>query len=85
VRADVHRRIGNVIEVYVNAPFDVLEKRDLKGLYRRARAGEVHGVTGVDDPYEPPPAPDVECRTDRETLAESASKVLRAVETRLSS
>jgi bifunctional enzyme CysN/CysC len=85
LREEVRRRIGSFIEVYVNAPLDVVEQRDLKGIYRRCRAGVIRGVTGIDDPYEPPTTPEVECRTDRETLAESASKVIEAVEMRISS
>jgi bifunctional enzyme CysN/CysC len=83
VREEVRNRVGNFVEVYVNAPLHVVEQRDLKGIYRRCRAGEIRGVTGIDDPYEPPLAPDVECRTDQETLAESVDKVVRAVETRI--
>ena len=78
-REEVRRRIGSFLEVYVNAPPDVCERRDLKGIYRKARAGEMGGVTGIDDPYEPPLAPDVECRTDLETPPESAAKVLAAI------
>ncbi len=80
VREEVRHRIGNFLEVYVHAPLEVCEQRDVKGLYRRARAGEFHGMTGVDDPYEPPLTPDVECRTDRETAAESTAKVVEAIE-----
>jgi adenylyl-sulfate kinase len=80
VRSEVRQRIVNFLEVYVHAPLDVCEQRDLKGIYRRAREGKIHNVTGVDDPYEPPETPDVECRTDRETLAESVAKVLIAVD-----
>jgi adenylylsulfate kinase len=80
VRDEVRRRIGDFLEVYVNAPLETCERRDLKGIYRRARAGEMAHVTGVDDPYEPPLRPEVECRTDLETPEESAAKVLRAVE-----
>jgi bifunctional enzyme CysN/CysC len=47
------------VEVYVDTPLEVCEARDPKGLYRRARAGTLHGLTGVDDPYEPPPEPDL--------------------------
>jgi len=75
--------VGNFVEVYVTAPLDVLEQRDRKGLYRRCRAGEVHGVTGLDDPYEPPGAPELICRTDLETIAESVDRVMRVVERRL--
>jgi len=56
--------LGDFVEVYVNAPLHVCEQRDAKGLYRRARAGELNSFTGVDDPYEPPVRPEVECRTD---------------------
>jgi adenylylsulfate kinase len=82
-RDQVRRSIGDFVEVWVHAPLAVCEQRDLKGIYRRARAGEIHNVTGVDDPYEHPLAPDVECRTDRETLEESTAKVLEAIERRL--
>jgi bifunctional enzyme CysN/CysC len=84
-RAEVRERIRDFIEVYVNAPLKVCEERDVKGLYRKARSGEIPSFTGVNDPYEPPFAPDVECRTDLETIAESAAKIVDAVEQRLSS
>ncbi len=79
VRAENQRRIGDYIEVFVNAPVDVCEKRDQKGQYARARRGEIKGFTGVDDPYEPPagdPSTFVECRTDRETPQQSAEKIV---------
>jgi bifunctional enzyme CysN/CysC len=79
VRDEIRGRIGNFLEVYVHAPLEVCEQRDIKGIYRRARAGEMHGVTGVDDPYEPPLTPEVECHTDRETLLESTERVLEAI------
>ena len=47
------------VEVYVDTPLEVCEARDPKGLYRRARAGTLHGLTGIDDPYEPPPDPEL--------------------------
>ena len=84
VRDEVRGRIGNFVEVYVNAPLAICEQRDGKGLYRKARAGELPGFTGIDDPYEPPASPEVECRTDRETPAESVDKILRYLETRWS-
>jgi adenylylsulfate kinase len=79
LRDEMRARIGQFLEVYVNAPLEVVEQRDVKGIYRRARAGEMHGVTGLDDPYEPPLAPEVECKTDRETLSESVAKVLAKI------
>ena len=69
-------RIGDFVEIYVNCPLDVCEKRDVKGLYARARAGEIAHFTGIDDPYEPPEHPEVVVHTDRETVEESAQKVL---------
>lgn len=79
-RDEVRRRIGHFLEIWVHAPLAVCESRDRNGIYRRARANELQHVTGIDDPYEEPLAPDVECCTDRETLAESVAKVLAAVE-----
>jgi adenylylsulfate kinase len=83
-RDEMRRRIGDFLEVWVHAPLEVCEDRDIKGIYRRARAGELQHVTGIDDPYEYPLSPDVECRTDRETLDQSVAKVLEAVENWLS-
>jgi bifunctional enzyme CysN/CysC len=82
-RDEIRERIGNFLEVYVHAPLETCEQRDLKGIYRRARAGELPCVTGLDDPYEAPLAAEIECRTDRETPAESSSRVLAAVLSRL--
>ena len=76
VRDEMRSRITNFVEIYVNAPLEVCEERDIKGLYRRARAGELHGMTGIDDPYEPPLAPHLECRTDLETIEQSVDKIL---------
>jgi adenylylsulfate kinase len=63
IREEVRRGSPCYVEVYVNAPLEVCEQRDPKGLYRRARAGEIANFTGLDDPYEAPEAPEVECRT----------------------
>jgi len=82
IRDEVRQRIGDFVEVFVNAPLAVCEERDVKGLYKRARAGEIKQFTGIDDPYEAPLTPEVECRTDQETLEESVAKVLAALETR---
>jgi len=54
VRDEVRQSIGNFVEIYVNAPLAICELRDVKGLYGKARRGELAGFTGVDDPYEPP-------------------------------
>ena len=76
-REEARALIGDFIEVYVNAPLEVCEMRDPKGLYRKARAGLIPGFTGIDDPYEAPAAPEVECRTDVESVGESVEKIVR--------
>jgi adenylyl-sulfate kinase len=75
-RDELRGHIERFVEVYVNAPIEICETRDVKGLYRKARLGELHGLTGIDDPYERPLAPEVECRTDRESINESVQKIL---------
>jgi adenylyl-sulfate kinase len=70
------------VEVFVNAPLETVETRDVKGLYARARAGEIGSFTGVSDPYEPPDAPALEVRTDRESQSESAKKIIDALAAR---
>jgi adenylylsulfate kinase len=79
-RDEVRQKIGDFVEVFVNAPLEICESRDVKGLYKKARAGEIKQFTGIDDPYEPPLNPEVECKTDQETLEESAAKVLAYLE-----
>lgn len=69
-------RFSRYVEVFVNTPLEVCEKRDPKGLYRRARDGEITHFTGVDDVYEPPTDPEVECRTDLESVVQSVDKIL---------
>jgi len=76
VRANSRREIGEFLEVYVKASMDTLIARDLKGLYRKALAGEIKDFTGVDDPYEEPESPDLICDTDVEDEEESAAKVI---------
>ncbi|KST63330.1 adenylyl-sulfate kinase [Mastigocoleus testarum] len=80
IREEVKQKIEDFVEVYVNAPLAVCEERDVKGLYKRARAGEIKNFTGIDDPYEAPFKPNVECRTDLEDLEESIAKVLKKLE-----
>lgn len=75
-RDELRQNINNFIEVYVNAPLDVCEKRDVKGLYAMARAGEIRAFTGIDDPYEEPLNPDIVCYTAAETIEESIAKIL---------
>ena len=81
IRDQVRANIGRFVEVYVEAPLEVLADRDVKGLYRKAMAGEIKGFTGVDDPYEEPLNPEVVCHSDgSETPEESAAKVLAKLE-----
>jgi adenylylsulfate kinase len=70
---------GRFFEVHVAAPVEVCARRDTKGLYARQRAGEITGLTGVDDPYEPPVAPELVLHTDRQTPAESVETLWRAL------
>jgi adenylylsulfate kinase len=64
------------IEVYVDAPLEVAEQRDPKGLYKKARAGQIKGFTGIDDPYEDPQNAEIHLKTHELTVAESVEKVL---------
>ncbi|MBD1921811.1 adenylyl-sulfate kinase [Microcoleus sp. FACHB-831] len=80
IREELREKIGNFMEVFVNAPLEVCEQRDVKGLYKKARAGEIKGFTGIDDPYEQPLNPDIECRTAKEKVTESVSKVMAKIE-----
>ena len=71
------------VEVFANAPLAVCEERDVKGLYRRARANEISDMTGISSSYEPPDSPEVEVRTDILTVEECVAHILEAVKTRL--
>ncbi len=79
-RDQVRRRIVDFVEVFVDAPLEVCAERDVKGLYKKAFAGEIEQFTGVSDPYEPPNAPDLVLKTDEESPAESARKVIEKLE-----
>jgi adenylylsulfate kinase len=78
-REEARSNIDKFIEVYVNAPLAVCERRDTKGLYHKARIGMISGFTGIDDPYEVPLSPDVECFTGVESPKQSCDKVMAAV------
>ena len=79
-RAEVRQRIGRFVEVYVSCSIDVLSERDVKGLYKKALAGEIAHFTGVSDPYEAPDAPDVMVDSGTQTVDESVALVLAAIE-----
>ncbi len=76
VRQWCREQIGNFVEIHVNCPLEVCEQRDTKGLYARARAGEIKQFTGIDDPYESPENPEVVVNTAEESVEESAEKIL---------
>jgi bifunctional enzyme CysN/CysC len=67
------------VEVFVNAPLEVCEQRDPKSLYKKARAGQIKGFTGIDAPYEAPVNPEVTVETDRQTLEESVAAILETL------
>ncbi len=77
-RNEVRNTIGsdNYIEIFVDTPLEICEQRDTKGLYARARRGEIQGFTGIDDPYEPPQHPEIIIDTLTHTPEENARKVL---------
>ena len=82
IRDEMRQQIGSdkFVEVFVNAPIEVCEKRDVKGLYQKVRAGEIKQFTGISDPYEPPLNPEVECRTDLEELEASVGKIMNKLQ-----
>jgi adenylyl-sulfate kinase len=80
VREELRALIPNFVEVYVECPIDVLAGRDVKGLYKKALAGEIPQFTGVTDPYEPPFNPEVTVNSSRETPEESAARIWATLE-----
>jgi adenylyl-sulfate kinase len=72
--------IGNFVECYTECPLDILVERDVKGLYKRALAGEIKNFTGVSDPYEAPPNPEITVNTGTQTIEESMETILRRLE-----
>lgn len=80
-RDEIRRGMGeDFLEVFVDAPLDVCAERDVKGLYKKAFAGEIKEFTGVSDPYEPPVAPELHIRTDEEEPQDSARRVIGKLE-----
>ncbi len=67
------------IEVFVNTPLEICEQRDVKGLYKKARAGEIKGFTGIDSPYEAPVNPDVEIKTENQSIEESVDQIYNQI------
>ncbi len=79
-RAKARAEIGRFVEIYVDTPLAVCEQRDVKGLYKKARAGEIHEMTGVDDPYEPPEHPEITVDAVHRAPEASAAYILAELE-----
>jgi adenylylsulfate kinase len=83
IRDEARKKMGDrFIEVYTQAPLEVCEERDVKGLYAKARAGEIKEFTGISDPYEPPENPEILIHTDKQSPEESAQQILDYLERR---
>ncbi len=80
VRDEVRAEIGDFVEVYAKCPLDVLQERDVKGLYAKAIKGEIANFTGVSDPYEEPLNAEVVLESDKETVDESLAKLVARLE-----
>jgi adenylylsulfate kinase len=73
----------NFVEVYVNTSIEECERRDVKGLYKKARAGEIRNMTGIDAPYESPIHPDIEIITEKMTIEESVKQVVEYIKNKI--
>jgi adenylylsulfate kinase len=82
IRDEVHEQIGRFVEVFVDVPLEVAIERDVKGLYKKALAGEIGNFTGVSDPYEPPLNPELTLDTEHDSAEEDAARVLTLLEER---
>ena len=80
IRDEIRDQHERFVEVYVKAPVDVLQERDVKGMYKKALAGEIKNFTGVSDPYEEPDNPEIVIDTDKESIDESTHKIIRTLE-----
>ncbi len=76
VRGEAREALPNFMEVHVNCPLEVCMERDVKGLYAKAKEGKVEKMTGLSDTYEPPEKPELVIDTSKESVSESASKIL---------
>lgn len=76
-REELRKSVTGYIEVFVNTPLEICEKRDVKGLYKKARTGEIKNFTGISDPYDRPSNPHLELFTEENTPAECAEKVIK--------
>ena len=80
IRSNAKKIIGNdFVEVFINTPIEECEKRDVKGLYKKARAGEIKDFTGINAPFEAPTNPDIEIKTVGKTIDESVNELLNQI------
>jgi adenylylsulfate kinase len=82
VRDEIRNTSTNFVEVYVNCPLEACIERDVKGLYKKALAGEIQNFTGVSDPYEAPENPEITVNTAEESIDESLNKILGYLESK---
>ena len=80
VRQSVRARIPNFVEVFMECPLEILIERDVKGLYKKALAGEIEHFTGVSDPYEPPESPELAVDSSQESAEESVNRVWQTLQ-----
>ncbi len=80
IRDEVRKTIENFVEIYVDTPLEECIRRDVKGMYKKAIAGEMKDFTGVSAPYEPPHKPEITIHTAKETAEESAARILGKLE-----
>lgn len=81
-RNEARKQCRNFIEVFVDCPLKTLIQRDVKGLYKKALAGDIPNFTGISDPYEPPENPEIVLNTDIQSIEESVAKILTFLEQR---
>lgn len=75
-REKIRKKIKNFIEIFCNCPIEVCKKRDKKNLYQKAEEGKIKNFTGISDPYEIPKKPEIELKTDKESIKDSVNKVI---------
>lgn len=80
MREYARREVPGLVEIYVQCPLDECERRDVKGLYKKARAGEISRFTGVSDPYEEPESSDINIRTDQSSVEHNSNLILEWLE-----
>ena len=79
-RDKIRKEVKNYVEIFVDCPLEVCQARDVKGMYKKAQAGEIQHFTGVSDPYEVPTVPDLVLKTSEESQTESLTRILNFLE-----